>query len=112
MIIEYQEGCYSGEVNDKGEPHGEGTFFYTDGYYYYGSWQNGYEHGFGVMVWADDEYYEGFFEKGEPHGFGKMRYPSGLIEEGEWCEGFIVPETKKMSRVDGTEVKPSKKSKK
>ena len=43
---------YKGERNDEGEPHGQGSFYWSDGRRYDGSLREGVFHGHGVMTWS------------------------------------------------------------
>lgn len=105
MIIDYEDfGLYDGEVDKDGNPHGHGRLTYADGGYYDGEFVHGTIEGFGIMVYAEDEYYEGHFANNDLHGHGKFRYPSGLIEEGEWDDGFVVERTIKRTRAGANDL--------
>lgn len=72
-------GIYTGAVNDKGKPSGEGTMKYTCGDTYEGSWKNGMPDGYGKMIYADGsahKSYEGNWKKGKPEGYGTMVWPA------------------------------------
>ena len=66
---------YKGERNDEGEPHGQGSFYWSDGRRYDGSLREGVFHGHGVMTWSAPHpragaKYEGEFRDGKRNGEG------------------------------------------
>merc|ERR1712243_56118 len=74
--IRYEEGSYTGEVNDSKVPNGEGTFEYRgddeDGRLMYdGGWKDKAAHGYGVMKWQNGDRYEGDWVGGLREGKGK-----------------------------------------
>merc|ERR1712180_52041 len=103
--IRYEEGSYTGEVNDSKVPNGEGTFEYRgddeDGRLMYdGGWKDKAAHGYGVMKWQNgDRYegdwvaglrggkYEGEYKNDLKHGRGKYTWSNGDWYEGDWSEG-------------------------
>merc|ERR1719481_1201379 len=77
--IRYEEGSYTGEVNDSKVPNGEGTFEYRgddeDGRLMYdGGWKDKAAHGYGVMKWQNGDRYEGDWSEGQRHGQGSYTW--------------------------------------
>jgi serine/threonine protein kinase len=48
VTMAYENGHYKGYVVN-GVPHGEGTFYYSNGVLYIGPWENGVPHGLGII---------------------------------------------------------------
>ena len=63
-VLNFQNGVYSGDVIC-GKPDGKGTFLYSDGRKYYGSWKNGEWNGYGVYVHTKGIKYIGLFKNGK-----------------------------------------------
>ncbi len=78
---------YHGEIKQDSVFHGYGLYFFEDGGYYKGDWENGTMKGKGEMLIPDLEQYLGEFENGEYHGFGILNYPDGGRYEGKWSKG-------------------------
>lgn len=78
---------YHGEYLNDTVFHGYGIYFYEDGGYYQGYWQNGIMEGLGKMVVQDQEIYIGNFRIGEYHGKGRIEYKDGGKYVGEWGNG-------------------------
>ena len=55
---------YEGEVNEEGEPHGQGTFYYDEGGFYSGEFVNGKAHGQGTFFYPDLDFYKEEHEDG------------------------------------------------
>ncbi len=64
QVLEFQNGVYCGDVI-AGKPHGKGTFLYSDGRKYYGSWKNGEWHGYGVYIHSNERKYIAVFKNGK-----------------------------------------------
>jgi hypothetical protein len=71
--------CLSGNCRN-----GTGTFRFTNGDEYAGSWLSGQPNGKGKYSFASGERYEGAFEKGKFHGTGVMIYTDGARYTGGW----------------------------
>lgn len=80
----YDNGYYVGEFNDKGERHGQGTYYWEDGSKYEGEWENGTRTGYGVMTWANGAKYAGYWSKSQRSGYGEMKYSNNNIYKGDW----------------------------
>mmetsp|Transcript_7049 Transcript_7049/g.11603 ORF Transcript_7049/g.11603 Transcript_7049/m.11603 type:complete len:248 (+) Transcript_7049:34-777(+) len=101
---------YVGERDSKGKRHGKGiqhlsngdrfegtfakdqyhkgTYFYSKGGYYTGSFKDTKPSGIGEEVYNDGETkYVGNFSKGNRHGQGKLVYKSGSEYDGNWKDG-------------------------
>lgn len=50
---DFNDGYYLGEFNDKGEPHGNGTYYWNNGNQYTGQWENGQRSGNGTFTFKD-----------------------------------------------------------
>ena len=77
---------YQGQVNQKGQAHGQGTMTYSDGSKYTGGWVDGKRHGRGHITFANGIIYEGQFSNDSVNGRGKSTTPEGKIYEGEWVD--------------------------
>eukprot|EP00092_Neocalanus_flemingeri_P012921 GFUD01013920.1.p2 GENE.GFUD01013920.1~~GFUD01013920.1.p2 ORF type:complete len:203 (+),score=71.69 GFUD01013920.1:103-711(+) len=88
--IRYEEGSYTGEVNDAKVPEGDGVFEYRgdddDGRLCYdGEWKNKAAAGYGVMKWQNGDRYEGDWVEGLRQGKGKyISKSTGGKYEGEY----------------------------
>jgi len=87
--MDEQEDHYSGETDEKGEPHGRGSMHYAKGGWlesYEGEWRNGKRHGHGKL--RDTEFrLEGEWRDGKIHGFGIKTYFTGEKFSGEFRDG-------------------------
>lgn len=50
---------------------GKGEFFWPDGEYYQGEYENDERHGAGVMIWNKFKRYRGYWAFGVRHGYGE-----------------------------------------
>jgi len=96
---------YTGETNERGEPHGQGAYEFADGTRYEGQLKDGEPHGQGVIEFADGDRHEGQFKDGEPHGQGVYEFADGERYEGQWKDGKrhgqMVAEYADGSRYEG-----------
>lgn len=112
-VIRFPEGRYEGNVNETGDPEGEGSLEFPGNdemkrQIYEGNFKAKKAHGFGIMRWHEGDKYEGewkdglrcgkgyYFSKqdnakyeGEykddlKNGHGKYTYANGDIYEGSW----------------------------
>ncbi|MFK7808101.1 MAG: caspase family protein [Saprospiraceae bacterium] len=82
--FQYSSGArYVGSFKG-GKIHGEGTLFFSNGNKYYGSWKNQYREGKGKMVYANGDVYKGHFHKSKFDGKGTMEFSSGDVYVGQW----------------------------
>jgi len=124
----FQDGTYTGTINEMGERQGKGTMKYVDGKTYTGSFQNNLPHGQGkseITQGLDKYEYEGGFLEGIYHGHGTakitigggkfeykgeflggvyhgnglMKFPSGNIFRGQFHKGALEEGT--MEYADG-----------
>ena len=84
------EGRYEGESNDKGEPHGSGTFYYDNGDKYEGQWKDGKAHGYGVLEEANGNRYEGGWKDDLLHGEGTIYLSGGMRLIGQFDQSNFV----------------------
>lgn len=76
---------YTGETDQRGRKHGQGTFQYPSGSSYEGAWLNDKKHGQGKFVSASGNVYEGLWEADMRAGAGRLTSAQGaLIYEGNW----------------------------
>ena len=59
---------YTGETNERDEPHGQGVYEYADGSRYEDQWEDGVPRSQGKMTYPDGEVYEGEWKDDKPHG--------------------------------------------
>ena len=78
---------YHGEIKQDTVFHGYGLYFFEDGGFYKGDWEDGVMKGKGEMLIPDVEEYFGGFENAVYNGFGILKYPDGGRYEGEWSNG-------------------------
>ena len=71
----------------KGKQHGEGTYFFSNKDRYEGKWEAGQKHGKGIYFFSDGDSFMGQWKDGNPHGEGVYTYPSGEKFVGKWKEG-------------------------
>ncbi len=68
---------------------GEGSYTYSDGTYYVGTFHNGIPEGRGTVLYPDGRRYEGAWYQHMPNGKGSMTYPDGKVETGTWTNGVL-----------------------
>ena len=74
----YKNGArYVGSVNSEGERNGQGTYYYTSGATWSGTWRNGDKHGYGTEKAAD-----------------------GTITKGNWNSNVYVGEPAKTTNTN------------
>ncbi|CAG9322195.1 unnamed protein product [Blepharisma stoltei] len=102
------DGCvYVGEWNDRGQPQGKGTMYYTDGGICEGNWKAGKLHGKGRRISPAGDLYTGDWVEGKMQGKGRMEYAIGKnVYEGDWVndkqEGFGVESWPDGSKFEGS----------
>ena len=124
--IDFHDGTYSGELDDKGRKHGIGTYKWLDGSFYEGDfekdlrngsghfkWANGETYkgdylldqrtGQGIYTWPDGSVYEGYFLNGKRHGRGFFSSVSGAKYDGEWFDDRMHG-TGKLTTDEGKEI--------
>lgn len=79
--ITYNSGIYTGQINKKSIPDGQGYFVWKNGDKYEGAFTNGQITGKGIFYYANgDMIYEGDFVNGLKHGTGTFVWESGQNE--------------------------------
>ena len=111
---QYEDGSvYIGEVNDRGQRHGQGTLKWEEDRYFIGKWSYGdpdygtvYDKGYryegklhsvgglnitgkGTSYYANGDIYVGSHYNGKPSCKGTMYYTNGDIEKGFWNDGRL-----------------------
>ena len=74
---------------------GEGTYKWSSGDSYEGSYVNDVREGYGTYIWANGEMYTGEWKDNYMNGEGTFTWPSGRVYTGHFENGVIV-------RTDGT----------
>jgi C-terminal processing protease CtpA/Prc len=83
--VEYSNGdYYVGEFNDKGQRHGQGTYYWASGAKYEGQWENGSRTGQGKMTYDGGQIYEGTWKDDKRNGSGKYTFKDGSTFTCEW----------------------------
>ena len=77
--VSYGQGCISGNCFN-----GEGTYIWSNGDKYYGSWINGEFNGSGKFLWFDGRSYSGDWLNNKKHGEGVFKWKNGAIYSGYW----------------------------
>ncbi|MEM7106382.1 MAG: hypothetical protein AAF502_24860 [Bacteroidota bacterium] len=99
---EYPEFTYSGEVNEDGEPHGNGKAIYLDGDIYEGQFLFGDRHGKGLYNYFQGDVYNGNWNKNQRHGYGEYFWAkSGTVYKGNWINNLMEGEGQRILK-DGT----------
>lgn len=80
----YGDRIYFGQMNNWGNPQGQGIMVYENGRVYEGDWVNGYFQGNGVLFFADGDLYAGEWKNGKPDGDGV-----GIIGDTTYGGGFF-----------------------
>lgn len=84
----YANGQYTGEFKN-GLRHGSGTYVYTDGNKFVGTYENG-EKYYGTFYYKSGSTYTGYFKNDKRNGYGKAVSADGTVKEGEWKDGEYV----------------------
>lgn len=69
---------------------GEGSYRYSDGRRYTGTFSQSQPTGEGALYHPNGERYLGQFQRGNPHGQGVYWYPDGSFRRGYWQNGKLV----------------------
>ena len=81
----YPAGTYYGEVNDRNQRNGKGTFTFSDGRIYDGDWKDDKMNDvMGKYTWHNRDVYEGQFVDNMKRGRGTYNFADGRKYEGEW----------------------------
>lgn len=73
----YNGNVYKGDFNSQDQPHGYGTYTFSDGRSYQGQFVKGLREGQGVYKWPNGTVYDGEFKAGKQHGIAKFTQPNG-----------------------------------
>jgi len=88
-LIKVPGGEYIGQLNSKGQKHGNGKMRYDNGNEYDGQWKNNKRDGKGITRYASGNVYIGMWKGGKRHGFGVFHIEkSGDIYRGNWSGGI------------------------
>jgi len=69
--------AYEGELNEKGDKHGQGLYRWPNGRTYVGEWYENQMDGEGVESWPNGSKYRGQFQANKRHGQGTFTWPDG-----------------------------------
>lgn len=88
-LIKVPGGEYIGQLNSRGQKHGNGKMRYDNGNEYEGEWKNNKRDGKGTTRYASENVYIGMWKGGKRHGFGVFHISkSGDIYRGNWSGGI------------------------
>lgn len=73
-----------------GKMHGDGALYFSNGNKYFGQWVEQYREGKGKMIYANGDTYRGNYKKGKMHGRGTMNFRNGSRYEGNWKDDIIA----------------------
>lgn len=89
QLIKVPGGEYVGQLNKKGQKHGNGKMRYDNGNEYDGQWKANKRDGKGTTRYASGNVYIGMWKSGKRHGFGVFHIEkSGDIYRGNWSCGI------------------------
>jgi hypothetical protein len=81
-------GEYVGQLNGRGQKHGNGKMTYDNGNEYDGQWKNNKRDGKGTTRYSSGNVYIGMWKGGKRHGFGVFYIEkSGDSYRGNWSGG-------------------------
>lgn len=80
---------WSGAVNRKNIPEGEGRMVFSDGQVYEGSVRAGARQGKGVNIWPNGQIYTGSWNNNSRSGRGTHSWPDGRTVTGPWLNGHL-----------------------
>lgn len=69
-----------------GKRSGTGTYTWTNGNRFDGTWKDGSPNGAGVLIEADGDVYTGDWKDGQRTGTGTMQYSNGDVYAGDWVQ--------------------------
>ncbi|MBR6242402.1 MAG: hypothetical protein IKQ90_02775, partial [Ruminococcus sp.] len=76
---------YTGEVNNKGQPHGKGKATYRSGNIYNGEWKESQRYGEGRLNYKNEDYYMGNWKNDVPCGKGMLKQTL-ITFDGIWSD--------------------------
>jgi len=88
-LVKVPGGEYYGQLNERGQKHGDGKMKYDNGNEYDGQWKNNKRDGKGTTKYASGNTYTGSWRSGKRHGFGVFHIKkTGDVYRGNWAEGL------------------------
>ncbi|KAL7539983.1 hypothetical protein ACHAXR_009782 [Thalassiosira sp. AJA248-18] len=88
-LVKVPGGEYFGQLNERGQKHGDGKMKYDNGNEYEGQWNNNKRDGKGITKYASGNVYTGTWKTGKRHGFGVFHIKkTGDIYRGNWAQGL------------------------
>ena len=81
---------FTGELDDRNQPHGKGVFVTSNGEKFDGVWNHGTLEGVVKVTYSEGTFYEGEWENNNPNGEGKKSYTDGQIYEGNFINGELT----------------------
>lgn len=79
---------YTGELNEDGQYHGQGTLVHENGDTYTGTFLHGQRSGYGCLHYANGDQYQGEFLYNKRQGHGRMIYSNGNRYVGTFDRGY------------------------
>ena len=73
----------------RGKMNGDGALYFSNGNKYFGQWVEQYREGKGKMVYANGDTYRGNFKRGKMNGKGTMEFRNKSRYEGNWTDDVI-----------------------
>ena len=89
-LSEFVTNTYTGETNERGDPHGQGVGEYANGSRYEGQWKDGKWHGQGVYEYANGDRYDGQWKANLFHGRMFTTRSDGSSFTTLWENGELV----------------------
>ncbi len=87
--LQFDKDRYEGEVDEFDNPNGQGTWYFSDGSKFVGTWKVDKETGLshwdeGILIYHDGASYEGEWKDNKRNGKGTFIWPNGQKYVGEW----------------------------
>ncbi|HFC00717.1 MAG TPA: peptidase C14 caspase catalytic subunit p20 [Phaeodactylibacter sp.] len=82
----YSSGAKYVGTFQNGKMNGDGALYFSNGNKYFGQWKNQYREGKGKMVFTNGDIFRGHFKKSKMNGKGTMEYVNGSRYEGNWID--------------------------
>jgi len=88
-LVKVPGGEYFGQLDERGQKHGNGKMKYDNGNEYEGQWKHNKRDGKGITKYASGNVYTGTWKMGKRHGFGVFHIKkTGDVYRGNWAQGL------------------------